>query len=73
MTDADSDAKGRAEEEQARGAGEDVLASVDAMREREDARTARLLAQVIAPVEDDDAGTAAPEQDTPAPSPRTRT
>jgi len=48
----------RVEEE--RNAGSDVLASYDAMRKREDARTAQLLAQVIAPVEAE-----ADEEDTP--------
>jgi hypothetical protein len=67
MNDAESDAYRRAEEEQARGAGEDVLASYEAMREREDARTARLLAQVIAPVEGEAGHTgSAPEENTSA-------
>jgi hypothetical protein len=40
VNDAEFDAWRRAEEEQERGAGHDVLASYEAMREREDAQTA---------------------------------
>ena len=65
MSDADYYASRRAEEE-ARGAGRDVLASYDGMREREDTHTARLLAQVIAPVEGEAGHTgSAPDENTP--------
>jgi hypothetical protein len=67
LTDVEFDAYRRAEEERARGAGRDVLASYDAMREREDARTARLLAQVIAPVESEAGNTgSAPDETAPS-------